>query len=297
MNASFEHYKIFYFVAKYKNLTRAASALSTSQPSITRTIRNLENELGCRLFIRAKTGVELTPEGKLFYDYISSGCEQFFKGVSELSSMISLENGTLYISATETALHCFLFEAMEKFNELYPKVQFKILNNSTKESVQALKDGKIDLAVVSAPCRISNPLKIKKLCEYHEILIGGKRFAKLSESPKALHELTDYPWISLLEESITRMFHNEYFEACDLKFSPDIEVATTDMILSTVRHNLGIGFIPDAFSTTDLAAGTIYQIPLAAPMPSRDINIIYDTEYPHSIASKAFLKFLSESYH
>ena len=68
MNFNFEYYKVFYYVAKYGSLTRAASVLMTSQPAVTRTIRNLENDLSCRLFIRSKSGVELTPEGKVFYE-------------------------------------------------------------------------------------------------------------------------------------------------------------------------------------------------------------------------------------
>ena len=62
MNLNFDYYKVFYYVSKYGSLTRAAHVLMTSQPAVTRTIHNLENELGCRLFIRSKTGVELTPE-------------------------------------------------------------------------------------------------------------------------------------------------------------------------------------------------------------------------------------------
>ena len=58
MNTNFEHYRIFYYVAKYENLTKAASVLKTSQPAVTRTIHNLENDLGCRLFIRSKKGMQ-----------------------------------------------------------------------------------------------------------------------------------------------------------------------------------------------------------------------------------------------
>lgn len=54
MDTNFEHYKVFYYVAKYGNLTKAAAVLKTSQPVVTRTIHNLENILGCRLFIRSK---------------------------------------------------------------------------------------------------------------------------------------------------------------------------------------------------------------------------------------------------
>ena len=67
MNSNFEYYKIFYYVAKYENLTKAATALKTSQPAVTRTIHKLEGELGCRLFTRSKPGMKLTPEGRTFY--------------------------------------------------------------------------------------------------------------------------------------------------------------------------------------------------------------------------------------
>ena len=179
MDTNFEHYKVFYYVAKYGNLTKAAAVLKTSQPAVTRTIHNLENILGCRLFIRSKSGMKLTPEGNIFYEYIAAGCAQFFKGENNLSNLISLENGTIYISATETALHCYLFEAVRDFNILYPNVHFKILNNSTTDSVNALKEGKVDLAVVSATLQVTPPLKMKIVKKYRDILIGGNRVEKL----------------------------------------------------------------------------------------------------------------------
>lgn len=66
MNSNFEYYRIFYYVAKYGNLTKAAAALQTSQPAVTRTIHKLEDMLGCRLFVRSKSGMELTSEGNTF---------------------------------------------------------------------------------------------------------------------------------------------------------------------------------------------------------------------------------------
>ncbi|MFV3038181.1 LysR family transcriptional regulator, partial [Klebsiella pneumoniae] len=60
--------------------------------------------------------MKLTPEGKIFYQYVAAGCAQFFKAEDNLNNLISLENGTIYISATETALHCYLFEAVRDFN-------------------------------------------------------------------------------------------------------------------------------------------------------------------------------------
>lgn len=74
-------------------------------------------------------------------------------------------------------MHCYLFEAVRDFNIQYPNVHFKILNNSTTDSVNALKEGKVDLAVVSASLQLAEPLKMKVVRKYREILIGGSRFA------------------------------------------------------------------------------------------------------------------------
>lgn len=296
MNSNFEYYKIFYYVAKYENLTKAATALKTSQPAVTRTIHKLEGELGCRLFTRSKTGMKLTPEGRTFYGYVAAGCAQFFKGENDLSNLISLENGTIYISATETALHCYLFQAMEEFNSLYPNVRFKILNNSTTESVNAVKEGKVDLAFVSANLQVAKPLRMKILRKYRDILIAGMRFEELKAGKEelSLKELVSYTWISLTAETITRRFLNEYFEKNGLTFAPDMELATTDMILPAVRHNLGLGFIPAEFADAELKSGQVFEIKVKEKLPERNIILIYDMEYPQSIAAKEFQKFLKE---
>ena len=256
MNLNFEYYKVFYYVCKCGSLTAAANVLMTSQPAVTRTIHNLENAIGCRLFIRSKNGVELTPEG-------------------------------------ETALHCCLFKAMEEFNRYYPNVQFKLLNNSTVNSIQALKSGRVDMAVVSSvPLQRESHLQIKSLRKYHDILIGGNKFQHLKGKKTSLEELKDYPWIGLTSGSITRTSLDRYFNELGLPFNPDIELATTDMILPVVRHNLGIGFIPSEFAAEDIRRGTVFEINIEERLPERDILLVYDTEYPQSIAAKTFQKYL-----
>ena len=109
-------------------------------------------------------------------------------------------------------------------------------------------------------------------------------------------ELTSYPWISLTSETLTRTFLNGYFAEHGLKFFPDMELATTDMILPAVRYNLGIGFIPAEFAQEDLKTGRVFEIKVKEALPERNIILIYDTEYPQSVASKEFQKFLSERY-
>ena len=106
--------------------------------------------------------------------------------------------------------------------------------------------------------------------------------------------LSAYPWISLTSEAISRRFLNEYFSKNGLQFSPDVELATTDMILPAVRYNMGIGFLPEEFAGDDLESGKVFEIDVNETLPERSIILIHDTEYPQSIASKAFQKFLAE---
>ncbi len=63
MYVDWEYYKIFYYVAKYQNFTKAACVLGNNQPNITHSMNRLESQLNCVLFIRSNRGVTLTPEG------------------------------------------------------------------------------------------------------------------------------------------------------------------------------------------------------------------------------------------
>ena len=153
----------------------------------------------------------------------------------------------------------------------------------------------MDLAFVSANLQVAKPLRMKILRKYRDILIAGMRFEELKAGKEelSLKELVSYPWISLTAETITRRFLNEYFEKNGLTFAPDMELATTDLILPAVRHNLGIGFVPEEFAEEEKKAENVFEIEVEEKLPTRNIILIYDTEYPQSIASKEFQKFLS----
>lgn len=125
MLTSLEYYRIFYYVAKYRNFTRAADVLLTSQPTVTRTIKNLESDLGCRLFVRGKRGVTLTTEGELLYSYIAPAYEKILKGEEKLGGETSLQGGSVYVSATETSLHWFPFGKIGIVSRSSPANQVK----------------------------------------------------------------------------------------------------------------------------------------------------------------------------
>ena len=105
MNISYDYYRVFYYVAKYKKITQAARTLLINQPNITRTIKMLEDSLGCTLFIRSNRGVTLTPEGEKLYSHIKIAFEQIESAEEEISLNKSLQSGIVSIGTSEIALH------------------------------------------------------------------------------------------------------------------------------------------------------------------------------------------------
>lgn len=291
---SYDYYNVFYYVCKYKNFTKAANVLLTSQSSISHTIHNLEHQLGCRLFLRNNRGIQLTPEGEQLYKYVALGCEQFMKGEAELLSSISLEKGTIYLGATETALHCFLFHALDEFHKKYPEVRFKINNYSTREAISALKNGTVDLALTATPFHIQYPLKSISLKSFKDILIGGKNYSFLKDTTLSLKDIEKYPFITFPLGTRSRDFLEEIFVKNNLIISPSVESATSDLILPMVKHNLGLGFIPEDMALDSLKKEEIILINIKETIPSRNICVIHDTTKPLSLPAKEFQKFLLE---
>lgn len=283
---SYDYYRIFYFVAQCHSFTKAAEILNNNQPNITRCMNNLESELNCKLFIRSNRGITLTPEGKKLYKHVSAACQQLQIGEKELQQDRGLESGLMTIGASETALRLMLLNHLEAFHTKYPHVRLRISNHSTPQAIIALERGLVDFAVVSTPLSIKKPLHKIPLYPFREILIGGPKYAHIALKTHSLNDLTEFPFISLGNDTSTRELFNRYFLNLKIPFHPDMEAATTDQILPMVKHNLGLGFYPEELAAEALSRGEITQIPLVEPIPERQVCLIRDTNRPQSIAAK-----------
>ena len=294
MYVDWEYYKIFYYVAKYQNFTRAARVLGNNQPNITHAMNRLESQLNCVLFIRSNRGVTLTPEGELLYSRIASAAVQIQDAEEELSATATLEHGAISISTTETALNIYLSEKLRAFHTEYPGIRLRISNHSTPQAIQALENGLVDFAVVTSPVEIRKPLHKIPIFPFQEILIGGSKYASLSAEPHHLGELSEYPFISLAKDTGTRELYAEYFLNHSLAFHPDMEAATTDQILPMVEYNLGIGFYPEELARDALKSRTVCRIPLIEEAPKREICLIINPRQHQNAAAKELIGELLE---
>lgn len=142
-------YKIFYTVCKCKNISKAAELLFVSQPAVSKSIKTLEENLKTTLFIRSSKGVSLTPEGKLFFSYINEGLGEFLKGENILEKIKNKEVGNIKIGVSTTIGRNYLIPKLDIFTRLYPSFKISIMNKPTVDTIDSVKDGKLDIAIVS----------------------------------------------------------------------------------------------------------------------------------------------------
>lgn len=291
MYISYDYYRVFYYVAKYGNLSQAAKLLLNNQPNMTRTIKRLEGELGCPLFLRSKKGMKLTPEGERLYEHIRIAIEHIDAGEAELTESRNLQNGTVYIAASEVALRCLLLPVLKKYRLLYPGIHIRVSNHSTPQAIAALKEGSADIAVVTSPTVHTASLVEKPVKPIKETAVCSRYFKELTNRQVTLEELTEFPLISLGKDTKSFEFYSTLFATHGLPYEPDIEAFTADQILPMVEADLGVGFVPAEF----LRDGTdICTIDLKEEIPERNIVLIKRKEQPLSVAAKELERMIKE---
>lgn len=286
---SYDYYRIFYYVVQYKSFTKAAEILHNNQPNITRCMNNLEAELGCSLFIRNHRGVTLTPIGEKLYEHVAAACSHLEAGEEAIQEENQLESGMVSIGASETALQLVLLDRLLHFRRQYPGIHIRITSHSTPQALTALKNGLVDLAVVTTPIHIKKPLCSTSLYDFREILIGGSDYEKEATQKCSLADLAGYPLISLGNDTSTWELYTEYYLKYNLPFHPDMEAATADQILSMVKYNLGIGFYPENLALESIKRKDTYAFHLQEPCPNRKVCLVQNEALHMSKAARMLI--------
>lgn len=291
MDISYEYYRIFYYAAKYKNLTQAAQALHTNQPGISRTIKLLEHALGCPLMLRSNRGVSLTAQGERLYAHLKIAVEQIQTAETEIAAA----EGSVSIGVSESALRICLLPALKTFKAAYPNVHIRIVSNLTIQAIAGVENGLVDFSLATTPVHIKKPLRQTTVFEYEDVLICSPSSPLLQKAPVALKETLSYPLISLGEHTVTHEFYQDFYRSHGLDFSPSLEAAATDQIIPMVKNDLGMGFLPASMVKEAIEKGEVCQIPLLEEIPKRQIRLIENNNYPLSKAAASLKKLLEAS--
>ena len=145
------HIRYFMAVAEEMNFTRAAEKLCIAQPPLSRQIKDLEEELGAKLFERGPHTLKITEEGLLFKEYARQILELESKSKDDISQMSSGLHGRIYFATVEGYGPHLLAGWIAGFHSINPYVQYDLWTGTTDEIVNRINKGLCDLAIVMEP--------------------------------------------------------------------------------------------------------------------------------------------------
>ena len=287
-------YRIFLEVAKTGSISKAASSLFVSQPSISYSIKMLEEELKCKLFNRTAKGTELTIDGEklLFYvegafNMINAGC----KTVKDSENMIS---GEIRVGVPTHIGIFLLSKYIQKFIEKYPGIKFTIVNRATSEMVDMLEKRNLDFIVDSYPIDSNRKdIVLYKLIEVSNCFVGNEKYKNIvNEGIINIEDIQKYPLLLPPKITSTRKALESKLKDRIDNLEAIIDVPTTEVMLELVKKSLGIGYFTKESVQKYIDSGRLYEIPVDVELPKTDICIAYVDNFLAN-APKKFIEMLN----
>ena len=164
-----ELYKIFVFVAKEENITKASEKLNISQPAVTKHIKNLEEQLGITLFKRNKYGMELTKKGKELFDEIEQPITTIFNAERKFTSSRNINLGSHV-----TMLSRMFGKSIAEYYNINPNSQIEVTNETFNDMLNMLENQKLDIVLskkVDESVYNTNKIEFIKLGLLHDIFV------------------------------------------------------------------------------------------------------------------------------
>lgn len=234
--------RYFLEVAREESVTHAAQRLHVSQPTLSRQLKDLEDELGKRLFIRSNYSVKLTEEGMLLRKRAEDILEMTDKTLAEFKALDEINGGDIHIGCAESNGIAHFIQVIKSLQEKYPRIRYHFYSSGTEAVNERLDRGLLDFAIIVQEVDLSkyNYLKIPTYDQWGLIMRKDCPLAK--HSCIHLNDLMDIPLIlsrQAMGEEMPKWF-GEMQDKLNI-------VATYDLLFNTsimVRENLGyaLGF-------------------------------------------------------
>lgn len=231
----------FQAVSRLNSVTKAAGQLNVAQPSVSVAIKNLEGELGVKLFDRSKKAISLTTEGNIFYQRVEYILACLEDSVREMDDCRLTQEGTLRIGITPMMGTLLFPHAFAEFQKNNPKVKISVVEEGTLTIRKQLNRGELDIGILITT-NISSPLESFPIStgQIHVCLSRDNPLAKLGRIP--FKRLREESFILFKEDTYIRKL---ILEECSKRyFSPRIAFSSSQIgtILGMVAQGTGISF-------------------------------------------------------
>lgn len=283
--------RYFLAVAREENISKAAEYLHITQPTLSRQLKELEDELNVSLFTRGKRSITLTDKGMLLRKRAEEITSLMDKTEVEFSNLDNLISGDVYIGGGETLAMKILAEVMTDMSEEYPDVRFHLYSGSADNVMDRIDKGLLEFGVVIEPADIRKYEAMRLPYTDHYGLIMKKDDPLASMDTIPISMLKDIP-ILVAKRIIDNNYFSEIFgispEQLDIR-------ATFNLIYNAallVEHGMGYALTIDKLINVT-GDNNLCFVPLE-PETTLNLSIIWKRYQMFSGASKEFLDRLKE---
>ena len=237
--------QLIYFlqIATDENYTIASKKLYISQPALSKAIKNLEDELGIKLFHYNDKRTRLTDEGYNFYIKAKGLIEGYHQLLDSVHDTRQSIKGHLKIGIPPVVGQCYFAEIISKFSNEYPDIYITIVETGANKIQKDVYVEELDVGVIVMPA-YSNRFNVTQLIEDESVLLVHKDHPLAKVENITYIHLRDEKFI-IFNEDFT--LHDNIIAACRKNgFEPLITVKSSqwDFIVEMVSHNLGVSILP-----------------------------------------------------
>ncbi|MCM2536183.1 LysR family transcriptional regulator [Neobacillus pocheonensis] len=286
-----KHLQYFIEVANFNSFSRAADHLFITQPTISKMIKNLEEEVGVALFDRSRKQLTLTDAGRIILEQAKLIDKAFNNLETELDNLFGLKKGHIRIGLPPIFDAHFFLKIMGSFHEKYPGITFQLIEDGSKKIEDDVSNNLLDVGVVVLPTKEDN-------FEYFSFL---EEDFKLILHP--LHPLAKRNEVSLAElknESFI-LFNKDFvsndriiFSCNSVGFNPHIisESSQWSFIQEMVASKLGVSLLPESICRH--LNEHVVPVKIVNPSIHWNLAIIWGKNQYLSYAAKEWLQFTKE---
>lgn len=277
-------YHIFYTTAKIGSISGAAKALFLSQPAVSKAIARLEESFPGPLLFRSSKGIRLTKAGEILYHRLEVAFGAIQAGEEELLQRNVAGRTTLSIGASATLCNYILLPLLKTYLASYPHIRVSLVCQSSKETIQQVEQGRLDLGLIGEAGQIdslsfhrlgaitdtfvASPAYLSRLMDWEVPLSGEGFFLEEGLFPLATFLMLD-------SANSTRQYVDKHLLLRRCNPQHLMEATTMELLISFAKTGLGIGSVIREFVDRELQEGSLVEIPLREPIPSRSMGLIY----------------------
>ncbi len=269
-------------VAEKRNFTRAAQALSLTQPAVSHHISQLEQELGVRLLVRGNGDLMLTPEGETVLRYVRR-MKALEKKMAEELQEAGRRLTRLRIGITHTAESSIVAEVLARYTNENPGISITIVTDNINNLYDMLENFELDLAVVEG--RSTRPeLSALMLDTDYLVCVLANTHPLSHSSMITLDEIRQEKLILRLPNSETRVRFESALAAIGesiADFQVILEVDNVATIKDLIRKNLGISILARSACMDELRKGKLTALPIENLSMARETNLVYHRDFAH----------------